>query len=145
MKVVLQRVKEASVTVDGRVIASIGKGLLLLVGVEKGDTEIITERIVGKIARLRVFEDLNGKMNLDIRQAAGEILSVSQFTLAGDISKGNRPGFDNAEIPKEAEKLWRRFNDVLTDVGISVGLGEFGAHMEVGLIGDGPVTLIVNS
>ena len=142
---VLQRVKEASVTVDDRVIASIAKGLFLLVGIEKGDNEIIAERIAGKIARLRVFEDINGKMNLDIRQVAGEVLSVSQFTLAGDISKGNRPGFDNAETSQEAKKLWRRFNDVLVDIGISVGFGEFGAHMEVGMVGDGPVTFIVSS
>jgi len=143
--VVLQRVKEASVTVDDMVIASIGMGLLLLVGIEKGDTEMIAERIAGKIVRLRVFADLNGKMNLDIRQVEGEVLSVSQFTLAGDISKGNRPSFDNAGTPQEAERLWRRFNDVLVDIGISVGLGKFGAQMEVGLVGDGPVTFIVNS
>ena len=142
---VLQRVKEASVRVDDMVIASIGMGLLLLVGIEKGDTEMIAERIAGKIVRLRVFADLNGKMNLDIRQVAGEVLSVSQFTLAGDISKGNRPGFDNAGTPQEAERLWRRFNDVLVNIGIAVGLGKFGAHMEVGLVGDGPVTFIVNS
>ncbi len=142
---VLQRVKEASVTVDDMVIASIGMGLLLLVGIEKGDTEMIAERIAGKIVRLRVFADLNGKMNLDIRQVEGEVLSVSQFTLAGDISKGNRPSFDNAGTPQEAERLWRRFNDVLVDIGISVGLGKFGAQMEVGLVGDGPVTFIVNS
>ena len=142
---VLQRVKEASVRVDDMVIASIGTGLLLLVGIEKGDTEMIAERIAGKIVRLRVFADLNGKMNLDIRQVEGEVLSVSQFTLAGDISKGNRPSFDNAGTPQEAERLWRRFNDVLVDIGISVGLGKFGAQMEVGLVGDGPVTFIVNS
>ena len=142
---VLQRVKEASVRVDDRVIASIGTGLLLLVGIEKGDTGIIAERIAGKISRLRVFADLNGKMNLDIRQVEGEVLSVSQFTLAGDISKGNRPSFDNAGTPQEAERLWRRFNDVLVNIGIAVGLGKFGAHMEVGLVGDGPVTFIVNS
>ena len=142
---VLQRVKEASVRVDDMVIASIGTGLLLLVGIEKGDTGIIAERIAGKISRLRVFADLNGKMNLDIRQVEGEVLSVSQFTLAGDISKGNRPSFDNAGTPQEAERLWRRFNDVLVDIGISVGLGKFGAQMEVGLVGDGPVTFIVNS
>ena len=144
MKVVLQRVIEASVAVDDRTVASIGKGLLLFIGIEKGDTAEMAESVAGKVCRLRVFEDTEGKMNLDIRQVAGEVLSVPQFTLVGDISKGNRPGFDNAAPPERAVKLWQKFNDAITVFDVAVAPGEFGAHMNVSLVNDGPVTFIVD-
>jgi len=143
MKIVLQRVKEASVRVDGQKLSSIGKGLLVLVGVEKGDTVETAGRLAGKISRLRIFEDDRGKMNLDVKQVSGAILSVSQFTLLGDIAKGNRPGFDAAELPGPAELIWRKFNETVAASGIPVEEGKFGARMEVDLINDGPVTFVI--
>ena len=113
MKVVLQRVKEAQVKVDEKEIASMSRGFLLLVGIGKDDTLENAENLAKKISKLRVFEDANGKMNLDIREIKGEVLSVPQFTLLADTKKGNRPGFDNAASPAEAEKLWKKFNHFL--------------------------------
>jgi len=144
MKIVLQRVKQSSIDVNGKKIAFIGKGFLVLVGIEKGDTITTIEEAARKISKLRIFEDDNGKMNLDIRQASGAILSVSQFTLLGDASKGNRPGFDSAEIPEKAEELWNKFNDAIEGLGIPLKKGVFGAHMEVNIINDGPVTFILD-
>ncbi len=145
MRVVLQRVSEASVTVDGNRISSVGPGFLLLVGVGKGDDDATAERMAGKISRLRVFEDARGKMNLDVSRVNGEALSVPQFTLLGSTEKGNRPGFDGAADPAEAERLWKRFNDALKEAGITVKEGEFGARMEVSLVNDGPVTFVLDS
>ena len=145
MRVVLQRVKEASVTINGQKKVSIGKGLLLFVGIHKNDTPEIVEHMAGKIGRLRIFEDENGKMNLDIKYVSGEVLSVSQFTLLGGTSKGNRPGFDNAAAPETAEGLWERFNSAVLRSGIPLRAGKFGAHMEIGLINDGPVTFVMDS
>ena len=145
MRVVLQRAKTASVDVNGKEIASIKKGLLLLVGIGKNDTDGSIEHAARKICRLRVFGDAEGKMNLDIKQVEGEILSVSQFTLLGDISKGNRPGFENAGAPEVAEGRWKYFNEILRKEGIVVQEGIFGAHMNVNMVNEGPVTFVVDS
>jgi D-tyrosyl-tRNA(Tyr) deacylase len=143
MKVVLQRVKEASVKVDGKEKAATSRGFLLLVGIGKDDTLENAENLAKKISKLRVFEDANGKMNLDIREIKGEALSVPQFTLLADTKKGNRPGFDNAASPTEAEELWKKFNHFLEENHVPVKEGQFGAHMEINLINDGPVTLVL--
>lgn len=143
MKVVLQRVKRASVEVEGKEVSSIGKGFLLFVGIDKEDTVEKIERMAGKVLRMRVMEDTEGKMNLDIMEAGGEILSVPQFTLNAITDKGNRPGFDNAADPKKAESLWIKFDDFLRNYGINVKEGVFGAHMDVSLVNDGPVTFVL--
>ncbi len=145
MRVVLQRVKKAAVAVKKKEKAAIGLGFLLLVGVGKEDTPDAAERMAQKVSKLRVFEDGQGKMNLDLGQTGGKVLSVPQFTLLGQTEKGNRPGFDLAAAPAEAEALWKRFNDALRSRGISVQEGEFGAHMEVSLVNDGPVTFVLDS
>jgi D-aminoacyl-tRNA deacylase len=144
MRVLLQRVSEASVVVEGRVAGSIGRGLLLLVGVRAGDTEAQAAWLAAKIARLRVFPDAAGLMNLDVRQAGGAVLAVSQFTLYGDVSRGNRPGFTDAARPEAAQPLFERFCALLeAEIGAAVARGVFGAHMQVRLCNDGPVTLLI--
>lgn len=143
MRVVIQRVKSAEVRVDGRIVSSIGKGFLLLVGISKKDTEEELGKIAKKIPHLRIFEDENGKMNLSLKDVGGEILSVSQFTLYADTSRGRRPGFEMAAGRDIAISLWERFNQMLRDEGIIVKEGIFGEHMEVSLINDGPVTIIM--
>ncbi len=140
MRALVQRVSEASVTVDGTEVARIGLGLLVLLGVRRGDTQAEAERIAAKLLALRVFEDADGKMNLNVRDAGGEVLCVSQFTLYGDTRKGNRPGFSEAAPPDEAEPLYERVRGALDAQG-----GVFGAHMAVSLINDGPVTLMVET
>ena len=145
MRIVVQRVKKASVAVDDAVKASIENGLLLLVGVDNQDTPETVEYMAGKICKLRIFEDDQGKMNLDVSQAGGQVLSVSQFTLFGNTSKGNRPGFEDAAQPDKAQKLWERFNEHVSGYGITLEKGEFGAHMEVSLVNDGPVTFVIDS
>jgi len=145
MRIVLQRVKKAVVTVQNKKIASIEKGFLLLVGIGRQDTSLIIEKAAQKISTLRIFEDDNGKMNLNIQQAAGGVLSVPQFTLLANTEKGNRPGFDNAARPDKAEVLWKNFNSVLKKMGTPVSEGKFGAHMEVSIVNDGPVTFIIDS
>jgi D-aminoacyl-tRNA deacylase len=144
MQIVLQRVKSASVRVDQQVVGSIESGYLLLVGIENTDTVEIIEKNARKISSFRVFEDHQGKMNLDILQVGGEILSVSQFTLCANMDKGNRPGFDQAALPEKAIPLFELFNQRLRGFGIKVKTGTFGAHMEVSLVNDGPVTFIIN-
>ena len=144
MKIVLQRVKEASVAVGGKVIASIGQGLVLLVGVSKEDTLQVAVPMARKISSFRIFEDAEGKMNLDIRETGGEVLSVPQFTLLGNTEQGNRPGFDDAANPSEAKAIWESFNQHLKLSGITVATGEFAAHMEVSLVNDGPVTFVLD-
>lgn len=139
----MQRVSEASVTVEGSEVASSGKGMLVLLGVEKGDTTEDLEFVARKVANLRIFEDGAGKMNLSIKDIEGEALVVSQFTLAADIRKGNRPGFDNAEEPKKAEQMYDRFIEVLEEHGVRVTSGRFAAHMAVSLVNDGPVTIMI--
>ncbi len=143
MRIVLQRVKEAYVKVDGAEVARIGKGFLLLVGIGKGDGEDELRFWARKIPDLRVFPDDEGRFNRSLRDVGGEILCVSQFTLYGDCRKGRRPSFTEAAPAEEAEVLFRRFLELLRDQGIPVKSGIFGAKMEVGLINDGPVTLIL--
>ena len=142
MRVVLQRVSEARVRVDGSVVASIGPGLLLLVGVEPDDESQDVRVVVDKVANLRVFSDEIGKMNLSIGDVGGEILVVSQFTLLGDIRKGRRPSFTRAADPGLAAPLIAEMVDGFNQVGIPTGSGVFGAAMEVDLINEGPVTLV---
>ena len=144
MRVVLQRVKSARVTVSGEEKGSIEKGLLLLVGIAKGDTFSEVQAMAKKISNLRVFEDKDGKMNLDINEIDGRILSVSQFTLLGTTDKGNRPGFEPAAPPEEAQKLWEDFNEELVKRGTQVSQGVFGAKMEIDLVNDGPVTFVLD-
>lgn len=145
MRVVVQRVKSASVTVDGAVVGEIGQGLLLLVGIKNDDDERAVDFVADKIHGLRIFEDGSGKMNHSVADVGGAILSVSQFTLYGDVSKGRRPNFMEAARPEKAEPLYERFNDRLREKGLHVETGVFGAMMDVALVNDGPVTIIVES
>ncbi|MNC44258.1 D-tyrosyl-tRNA(Tyr) deacylase [compost metagenome] len=145
MRVVVQRCKEASVTVEGRVTGTIGPGLMLLVGITHEDTEEDARFAAEKIANLRIFEDDGGKMNLSVLETGGAVLSVSQFTLYGDCRKGRRPNFMAAARPEQAEPLYERFNALLREQGLQVETGVFGAMMDVGLVNDGPVTLIVET
>ncbi|NOZ78104.1 MAG: D-tyrosyl-tRNA(Tyr) deacylase [Acidobacteria bacterium] len=144
MRLVIQRVSRAEVRVDGRVVSRIGAGLLVLVGLERGDGEEQVARAARKVASLRVFEDDAGQMNRGLDEIGGEILAVSQFTLAGSMRKGRRPGFDRAMPSEEARPLFERFVDLLRAGGCRVQTGVFGAVMEVELINDGPVTLLWN-
>jgi D-tyrosyl-tRNA(Tyr) deacylase len=143
MKIVLQRVSEARVEVDGTVIGSISKGLLLLVGIGKGDTEAVLELMAEKVVNLRIFGDESGKMNLSLIDVNGAILAVSQFTLFGDSRKGRRPSFEKACPPEEANLLFNFFVQRLREKVKHVATGQFGARMQVYLINDGPVTLIL--
>ena len=144
MRTLVQRVKEAKVVVEGCDIADIGRGLLLLVGVGKDDSPQDIERMAKKVGALRIFEDEKGKMNLDVGQAGGEILSVPQFTLYADTRKGNRPGFDSSAESEMAKKYWQSFNDLLKE-NVPLKEGIFGAHMAVSLTNDGPVTIWLDS
>lgn len=142
MKCVIQRVRSASVSVDGEIIAKIDRGLLLLGAVEKGDSEDAVAAAAKKIRELRIFGDAAGKMNLDIREIKGEILAVSQFTLAGSIARGRRPSFDGAEEPERAQRLFESFVAELGADGVPVRTGRFRAMMIVSLENDGPVTFV---
>ena len=143
MKIVLQRVAQASVRVGGEDIATISRGLLVLFGAEKNDDESKVIFLAEKILNLRVFSDERGKMNLSCLDISGEVLVVSQFTLAGDCSKGRRPGFDNAALPNEAKSLYQKFIHQISKSGLNINTGEFGADMQVELVNDGPVTFIL--
>ena len=143
MKVVLQRVKHASVTVGGERISSIGPGLLLLVGIARGDGETEARWLAEKVAGLRVFNDEDGKMNLSVEDVGGELLAVSQFTLLGDVRKGRRPSFVDAAAPQEAENLFEGFCTLLRERKLVVRTGRFGGMMEVELLNDGPVTILL--
>ena len=145
MRVLLQRVSQAEVTVEGEKIAAIGPGLLLFLGVADGDSPADADWLVEKVANLRVFYDQNDKMNLSLLDIAGEALVVSQFTLYGDCRKGRRPGFDQAGAPALANELYEYFKQKLAGKNIPVSAGRFGAHMEVSLVNDGPVTFIIDS
>lgn len=145
MRVVLQRSKKASVTVDGQVTGAIDKGYVLLVGITHSDTIEDIQYVAKKIADLRIWEDEEGKMNRAIHEIGGAILSVSQFTLYADTKKGKRPSFIEAARPEQAEPLWQAFNQELTTHGLHVETGIFGAMMDVALVNDGPVTIIVES
>lgn len=143
MRVVLQRVKEASVTVDQKIIGQIKQGFLLLVGVTHEDTIDQVNWLADKIAGLRVFEDEEERMNRSLQDVDGQILSVSQFTLYGDVKKGRRPAFTEAAKPDVANALYEAFNERLRAQGLTVETGQFGAMMDIALINDGPVTLIL--
>lgn len=145
MRVVLQRSKKASVTVNGTVTGAIDKGYVLLVGITHTDTEEDIAYVAKKIADLRIWEDEDGKMNRSILEEGGAILSVSQFTLYADTRKGKRPSFVQAARPEQAEPLWLAFNEQLKTHGLHVETGIFGAMMDVALINDGPITIIVES
>lgn len=145
MKVVLQRVKNASVEVEGKVKGKIGRGLCLLVGVEKGDGEEDARFLAKKCVELRIFPDRDGKMNLSILEIRGEVLAVSQFTLAGSVKKGRRPSFDKAEDPGKAERLFDNFVAQIKEYGVRVETGVFRAMMDVSLVNDGPVTFMIES
>jgi len=143
MKIVIQRVTRTAVRVAGEEIAAIASGLLLLVGAEKGDSDESVQWLAEKILNLRIFSDEAGKMNLSCRDVAGEILVVSQFTLAGDCTRGRRPGFGQAAPPDEAERLYRLLIQELSASKLRVVAGKFGADMQVALENDGPVTFIL--
>ena len=143
MKGVIQRVTSASVTVDGRTTGEIGQGLLVLLGVEKGDDESKADWLAEKIAGLRIFSDDEGRMNLSLRDVGGALLVVSQFTLAGNCSKGKRPSFDTAAPPDEGRRLYEYFTDAVKRLDLSVQTGVFQADMQVSLVNDGPVTFIL--
>ncbi|WP_042201008.1 D-aminoacyl-tRNA deacylase [Paenibacillus camerounensis] len=145
MRAVVQRCKEAKVTVDGTVTGAINEGLMLLIGVTHRDTEKDAEYLAGKIAGLRIFEDEAGKMNFSVTDTGGAILSVSQFTLYGDCRKGRRPNFMAAAAPDEARRLYDYFNQELRAGGLQVETGVFGAMMDVSFTNWGPVTLILDS
>lgn len=142
MIVVIQRVKEASVAVDGGTVGAIGPGVLLLVGLEKGDGEAILDKAAEKIVHLRIHDDAEGKLNRSLLESGGAVLAVSQFTLAGDIERGRRPSFDRAMPPDEARPLFDAFVRRLGSLGVAVRTGVFGAKMAVALVNDGPVTFI---
>lgn len=145
MRAVVQRVIEADVTVEERITGSIGKGLMVLLGVEDGDDEADAIYMADKITGLRIFEDEQGKMNLSIKDVGGKILAVSQFTLLGDVRKGKRPSFTKAARPDEANKLYRRFISLVNERNIETQEGVFQAEMLVKIYNDGPVTILLDS
>lgn len=145
MKIVLQRVKEASVTIDGETHGAIGKGYMILVGFNEEDNHEIIDRLVEKVIHLRVYEDENQKMNRSLLDVEGSILSISQFTLYADCRKGRRPSFINAAKPDISSPLYDYFNECLRNQGIHVETGIFGADMKCALINDGPVTIVLDS
>ena len=141
MRALLQRVSEAKVEVDGDLIGQCGKGLMILACAMQGDSEEQAEKLAAKISKLRIFKDDDGKMNRSITDIGGSILVVSQFTLAADTSRGNRPGFSAAAAPADGERLYLHFAQALRDLGLPVETGQFGADMKVSLVNDGPVTI----
>jgi D-tyrosyl-tRNA(Tyr) deacylase len=145
LKAVIQRVREAKVEVDGKTVGQIGNGILILLGVENRDTELDADWLAEKIGNLRIFEDQAGKMNLSVREIEGELLAVSQFTLAGNCAKGRRPSFDSAAPPEEANRLYEYFVWKLRVLGLPVKTGVFQAMMLVSLTNNGPVTFILES
>lgn len=145
VRVVIQRVSKASVTVDGEEKGEIGHGFVLLVGVGEEDTSEDVDYLTRKISNMRIFEDDDGKMNLSLKQVEGEILSISQFTLHASTKKGNRPSFMDAAKPDKADQLYEELNDKLRAEGLNVETGVFGADMDVSLVNDGPVTILVDS
>jgi D-tyrosyl-tRNA(Tyr) deacylase len=144
MRIVLQRVSQASVTIAGQVVGSIDRGYCLLVGFTHGDTQAQVDWMAEKVAGLRLFSDADGKMNLGLDEAGGSVLVVSQFTLYGDTAKGRRPSFIDAARPELAIPLYERFLDALRGRGLRVAAGEFGADMQIEIHNDGPVTLVLD-
>lgn len=145
MRIVLQRVKQSAVSIDGACHGSIGQGFLALVGFCPTDTEAVLPKLIDKLVHLRVFEDENGKMNRSLLDIGGSVLSVSQFTLYADCRKGRRPSFTGAARPELAEPLYEAFNARLREAGVHVETGVFGADMQVSLVNDGPVTILLDS
>lgn len=145
MRLVVQRVDNASVTIENELFSSIGQGYLILFGAEKGDTKAQADWLANKVSVLRCFSDEHGKMNLSIKDIQGEMLIVSQFTLAGDVKKGTRPSFDKAMAPNEANEMYEYFISKVREQNIPVKTGVFGAHMEVKLLNNGPVTFVIDA
>ena len=145
MRIVVQRVTRASVSIGGEMVSSIGKGLMVLIGVEVGDTEQDAVNAADKMVGLRIFEDDAGKLNRSVQDVGGEILAVSQFTLLGDARHGRRPSFIRAARPEQAEPLFEKLVQRVSDAGIPVATGRFRTHMEVSLVNDGPVTILLDS
>jgi D-aminoacyl-tRNA deacylase len=147
MRAVVQRVREASVTVDGATVGACARGLAIMLGVAAGDDEAAVERLAGRIARLRIFENVEGRLDLSLLDVGGEALVVSQFTLIADSrrQKGTRPDFSKAARPEVAEPLYERFCDALRELGVPVQTGVFGARMQLTLVNDGPVTIVLEA
>jgi D-aminoacyl-tRNA deacylase len=145
VRAVAQRVSQASVSVDGEVVGACGVGLAILIGVAERDDEAAAERLAGKIARLRIFENEDGRFDLSLLDVGGEAVVVSQFTLIADTRKGNRPSFTGAAAPEVAEQLYERFCQALEAEGVRVARGVFGARMQVSLVNDGPVTIVLDA
>ena len=145
MKVVIQRVSEASVTVGGQIVGAISNGLLLLIGIDEQDDESDANWLVQKILNLRIFSDVEGKMNLSVQDIQGEILCISQFTLIAEYKKGNRPGFSKAAKPEQAIPLFEYFKNEISKSGLKTESGIFGADMKVSLLNNGPVTIVMDS
>lgn len=145
MRTVIQRVSQASCTIDGKVNGEIKKGYMILVGICDEDTEEIVEKMANKIVKLRINDDENGKMNLNLDAVNGDILSISQFTLYADCRKGNRPSFTGAGNPQHASKMYDYFNEYLRSLGVHVETGVFAADMQIELINDGPITIVLDS
>lgn len=145
MRVIIQRTKQASVSIEESIVGEITHGFVLLVGIEEKDQQEDIEYLVRKISKMRIFEDTQGKMNLSIEDVGGEILSISQFTLHADTKKGNRPSFIKAAKPDIAIPIYDAFNNQLRAAGLTVQTGTFGADMQVSLVNDGPVTIIIDS
>lgn len=145
MRVLIQRVSRASVTVDGAVVGAIGPGLLLFVGIGPGDAEATIQRLAAKVVELRIFEDEDGRMNRSLLDVGGAVLAVSQFTLYGDVRRGRRPSFAGAASPALANERYLQFCSAIEAHGVVCAQGVFGAHMDVELLNDGPVTLLIDS
>jgi D-aminoacyl-tRNA deacylase len=145
MRAVVQRVSEARVVVEGEVVGEIGAGLCVLLGVARDDSEAAAERLAGRVARLRIFENEDRKFDRSLLDESGEALVVSQFTLVADTRKGNRPSFTDAAIPEVAELVYERFCSALEEAGVRVARGVFGARMQVSLVNDGPVTIVLDA
>ena len=145
MKAVIQRVSEASVKVDDKIVGEIGKGLMLLIGIDENDEKPDADWLIQKILNLRIFGDENGKLNLSVKDISGEILCISQFTLIADYKKGNRPSFIKAAKPEKAVPLFEYFKEEIAKSGLKIEKGIFGADMKVFLINDGPVTIVMDS
>jgi D-tyrosyl-tRNA(Tyr) deacylase len=145
MRVLIQRVAEARVTVDAQIVGRTGPGLLILACAMRGDDEATAAALAGRVARLRIFRDDQGRMNRSVLDTGGTALVVSQFTLAADTRSGNRPGFSSAAAPEDGRRLYERFAQALCDLGVPTETGRFGADMQVALVNDGPVTILMDS